>query len=66
MDTRSYETFVPCSAADRAVNLLVRPMLLAGGGKRLFSSEAAMEKYLLSLRGNQPPYLPDDKLDIDM
>ena len=65
VDTRSYETFVPCAAADHASNLLVHPVMLAGGGKRLFSSEAAMEKYLLSLRGNQPPYVIGDALDID-
>lgn len=65
MDTGSYETFVPCPAADRPANLLLRLMLLAGGSKRLFSSEAAMEKYLCSLRGNQPPYLISDNPDFD-
>lgn len=65
MDTRSYETFVPCTAADYPANLLVRLMLLAGGSKRLFSLEPVMEKYLLSLYGNQPPFAPDDDLDLD-
>ena len=65
MDTLAYETFVPCPAADFAAKLLLRPALLAGGDKRLFSSEAAMEKYLLSLRGNQPPYVIADTLTVD-